>query len=247
MDYTSRFLIVCKQADTLISDNGPCYTLRAFTSLKQPFNVSHISSSPHYPQSNGLAEKYVQIVKCLFNKAKEEGTDFHKCLMIYHITPLTGSLQMPVQILHGRSTRSDLPMSNAARNKLGFKPYVLRNVNKHEKLPTHDPHIGQLVMYQDSASKQWHPAIITSLCQEKQSYNVKTSYSVIYWKTQAHLKLYTPHNKMAQPMPQPMAQPEHNQALSDCKPPQITTSHLRRDINDPVKLDLLVLCAIIRI
>ena len=59
---------------------------------------------------------------------------------------------MPMQILEGRSARSDLPISNVARNKLGLKPEVLRNV-KHEKLPAHDVHIGQHVMYQDSASK----------------------------------------------------------------------------------------------
>ena len=101
--------------NTLISDNGPCYTLQAFTSVIQVFSVNHITSSLQYPQSNGLTEKYVQILKCLFNKAKEEGKDFYKCLMIYHNTPLTGSLQSPMQILQGRNARSDLSMSNAAR------------------------------------------------------------------------------------------------------------------------------------
>ena len=38
------------------------------------YSVNHITSSPHYPESNGLAEKYVQKVKNLFYKAKEEGT-----------------------------------------------------------------------------------------------------------------------------------------------------------------------------
>ena len=150
---------------------------------------------------------------------------------------------MPVQIIQGRSARSDLPMSNAARNKLGLKPDDLRNVDKHEKFPTHDLHVGQHVMYQDSANKQWHPAIITSLCQEKQSYKIKTTDGVIYWKTQVHFKPYTPQNKMAQPM----AQPDHNQALPDCDPPQVTTSQPERDTKAPVKLDLQVLCVILRI
>ena len=59
--------------------------------------------------------KYVQIVEYLFNKAKEEGNNFYKCLMIYHNTLFTGSLQSPMQILQGRSARSDLPISIAAR------------------------------------------------------------------------------------------------------------------------------------
>ena len=140
--------------DNLISDNVPCYTLQVFTSVIQAFSVNHITKSAHYPQSNGLAAKYVQIVKCLFNKAKEEGKDFHKCLMIYHNTPLAGSLQLSKLILQGRSVRSDLVMSNAARNKLGVQPEVLQNIDKHDKLPMHDLHVGQHVMCQDSTSKQ---------------------------------------------------------------------------------------------
>ena len=108
VDYTSRFPIVCKLTsitgihvanqcklafseygwpDTLISDNGLCYTLQAFTNVIQTFIVNHIASSPHYPQSKGHTEEYVQIVKCLFNKAK------------YHNNPLTGCLQSPIQML----------------------------------------------------------------------------------------------------------------------------------------------------
>ena len=112
--------------DTLISDNVPCYTSQVFTSVMQAFSVNHITSSPHYPQSNGLAETYMQNVKCLFNKAKEEGKDFYKCLMIYCNTPLTDSLQLPMQILQGRRFRYYLPMSNAARNQLEIQPEVFK-------------------------------------------------------------------------------------------------------------------------
>ena len=68
--------------ETLISDNGPCYTLQAFTSVMQSYSFNHITSPLHYLWLYGLAEKYVQIVKILFYKAKEEGKDFYKCLMI---------------------------------------------------------------------------------------------------------------------------------------------------------------------
>ena len=69
--------------DTLLTDNGPCYAAQEFKQLTMDMSVNHITSSPHYPQSNGLAEKYVQIVKNLSIKAYEEGTDYQKALMIY--------------------------------------------------------------------------------------------------------------------------------------------------------------------
>ena len=108
VDYTSRFPIVRRLKsmsaqcvtehfksifseygwpDTLVSDNGPCYTAEMFTNLMKEYAVNHITSSPHYPQSNGLAEKFVQIVKNLLYKANEEGVDINKYLMIYHNTP----------------------------------------------------------------------------------------------------------------------------------------------------------------
>ena len=51
-----------------------------------------------------------------------------------------------MQILQGRSARSDLPMSNAARKHLGIQPEVIRNIDNHEVLPTHDIHVGQCVL-----------------------------------------------------------------------------------------------------
>ena len=90
----------CKQifseygwAETLISYNGPYYTVDAFTSLMNAYHVNHITSSPHYPQSNGLAQKYVQIVKSIFYEANEEGKDLFKCLMIYYNTSCKTDLQ----------------------------------------------------------------------------------------------------------------------------------------------------------
>ena len=158
VDYTSRFPIVCKlfsvtgahianqckllfseygRPETLISDNDPCYTSQAFTSVMKAYNINHNTSSPHYLQSNGLAKKYVQIVKCLFYKANKEGKDFYKCLMIYHNTFLTDSMQSPMQILQGRNARSDLPISNAARQQLSIQHHKVRNSDKHAVLPTH--------------------------------------------------------------------------------------------------------------
>ena len=161
-------------ARNFISDNGPCHTTEVFTNLLREYNVNHITSSPQYPQSNGLAKKYVQIVKNLFYKAKEEGKDLFKCLMVYHNTPLSNSLQSLIQILSSRSARSVLPMSNAAIKQLRLDCEDLRSKYKNEHLPSHDFYTDQAVMYQDLTNKQWYPATITRLCKEPRSYIITT-------------------------------------------------------------------------
>ena len=161
VDYTSRFPIVrelksmssqhiaehfrlifseYRWPDTLVSDNGPCYVAETFTNLLKEYAVNHITSSLHYPQSNGLAEKNVQIVKNLFHKVKHEGTDIHKCLMIYCNMPLASTSKSPMQMLQQRSARSQLPMSNAARRQLGIA-VEQPSSKKIKHLPVHNFHI----------------------------------------------------------------------------------------------------------
>ena len=146
--------------------------------------------------------------------------------MIYHNTPPTGSMWSPVQILQGRNARSDLPMSNAARKQLGIQPEVVRNSDEHALLPMHDLHVGQQVMYQDSISKCWYPEVIDSLCPEPRSYNITTGYGITYWKTQSHLKHFTPQNNNLQSnqcVSNPMAQSNHMQPVKTVHKEEVTS------------------------
>ena len=65
--------------------------------LKETFKQEIDTCSPHYSQSNGLAEKFMGIVKNLFYKAKEEGQFPYRALIMYRNTPLCGSLPSPMQ------------------------------------------------------------------------------------------------------------------------------------------------------
>ena len=49
--------------ETLISDNGPQYSAESFRQFAQEYGFEHITSSPHFPQSNGEEERAVQTVK----------------------------------------------------------------------------------------------------------------------------------------------------------------------------------------
>ena len=52
----------------LRSDNGPCYSSREFHNFLSFYQVDHVTSSPHYPQSNGFAEALVGITRKLMGK-----------------------------------------------------------------------------------------------------------------------------------------------------------------------------------
>ena len=183
--------------ETLISDNGPCYASKTFKKLMKEYNVNHVTSSPHYPQSNSLAKKYIQIVKNLFHKAKEEGQDLHKCLMTYRNTPLSSTLQSPMQMLLNRTTRSDLPLSAVARLQMCLCINHPLTKQKNHHLPTHDLCINQTVMYQYATTKKWYPATIIKRCEEPRSYIISTEEGTQYRRTQRHLKLYYPRPQTA--------------------------------------------------
>ena len=45
--------------EILISDNAANYTCQEFQDFLKNWDITHITSSPRYPQSNGFAERMV--------------------------------------------------------------------------------------------------------------------------------------------------------------------------------------------
>lgn len=54
---------------------GHVYNSREFKQFAESWGFQHVTWSPHYPQSNGLAEKTVQTAKRILTKAKEDKKD----------------------------------------------------------------------------------------------------------------------------------------------------------------------------
>ena len=90
---------------TLISDNGPQYSLQEFQLFAKEYNLQHITSSPYYPQSNGLAERMVKTAKSLLSKSP----DPYLALLAYRSTPLPWCGYSPAELLMGRKIRSEIP------------------------------------------------------------------------------------------------------------------------------------------
>ena len=92
---------------SLISDNGPQYSGNAFREFAKSYEFEHITSSPRYPQSNGLAERAVGTVKRMLIKSK----DPYLALLAYRTTPLENGYS-PSELLMGRRLQSTLPIVN---------------------------------------------------------------------------------------------------------------------------------------
>ncbi|XP_037520544.1 uncharacterized protein K02A2.6-like [Rhipicephalus sanguineus] len=82
------------------SDNGPSFSSQEFAAFAASYGFNHATSSPHYAQSNGEAERMVRTVKDLFRKSK----DPHLPLLSYRDTPGVDGFS-PAQLLMGRQLR----------------------------------------------------------------------------------------------------------------------------------------------
>ena len=96
------------------SDNGPCYNSKEFQQFLQCYNITHHTSSPHHPRSNGFFERMVRVAKKLMDKAGKEGKPWISGLYEYRVTPQSGSIASPLQLITQHTPRErDLPNCQA--------------------------------------------------------------------------------------------------------------------------------------
>ena len=92
------------------SDNGPCYNSKELQQLLQCYNITHHTSSPHHPRSNGFVERMVEVAKKLMDKAGSKGKPWISGLYEYRVTPQSGSIVLPLQLITQCTPREkDLP------------------------------------------------------------------------------------------------------------------------------------------
>lgn len=64
----NQFFTVYGLPETIVTDNGPPFSSFEFAKFCKSHGIKLMHSPPYHPQSNGMAERSVQIVKRVFRK-----------------------------------------------------------------------------------------------------------------------------------------------------------------------------------
>nr|XP_029712008.1 uncharacterized protein K02A2.6-like [Aedes albopictus] len=91
----------------LETDNGSQYTSQDFRKFAGEWGFDHKTSSPHFPRSNGLAERFVQVAKNLLKRYHQDGSDVNLALLLSR----NDNIPSPNERSLGRLTRSTLPVT----------------------------------------------------------------------------------------------------------------------------------------
>ena len=185
--------------EILRTDNGPQYVAAEFATFCKDWGITHRTSSPHHPKSNGEAERGVQTIKSLWKKCKDKNL----ALLDYRTTPLASCNLSPAQLSMGRRPRNKLP---AARRLLSPKLYQPTNVKQRldaekerqayyynskagQNLPALHP--GDPVrMAPLPGTKRWLPATIEERHRSPRSY-VLNHNGRKYRRNRKHIRLAT--------------------------------------------------------
>ena len=94
--------------ETIVTDNGTCFTSAEFTQFMRQNGIQHITSPAYHPSSNGLAERAVQLVKRGLTKMTDGSmqTRLARYLRSYRVTPHGTTGSSPSMLLKGRQLRT---------------------------------------------------------------------------------------------------------------------------------------------
>lgn len=163
----------CRTAapDLLWSDGGPQFTSYQLAEFLRAWGVTHITSSPHYPQSNGKAEATVKSMKKLISAAwtghSVNWDQLSRALLQYRNTPCRKDGLSPAQKLFGHPVQDTLPA-----HRRSFAPEWQRSSQEADSAATHtlemsqaaydqhahslsDLQVGNHVAVQNTTSKMW--------------------------------------------------------------------------------------------
>ncbi|XP_011696621.1 PREDICTED: uncharacterized protein K02A2.6-like [Wasmannia auropunctata] len=98
--------------DTLVTDNGPQFTSQPFKTFIEAQGIKHVTSAPYHPQSNGRAEKFVDLLKTGLVKARGNcDQKLREFLFTYRFTPSHAlGDKSPSELMNSRTMKTHLDL-----------------------------------------------------------------------------------------------------------------------------------------
>ena len=187
------------------SDNGPCYNSKEFQQLLQRYNITHQTSSPHHPRSNGFVERMVGVAKKLMDKAGSKGKPWISGLYEYRVTPQSGSIASPLQLITQRTPREkdlpQLPSTLGAQEMYEtHQELIRRQPNKPERNYI-ELTPGMAVWVQHRQNTSWEPATVVSQSSSNSYWIMQengTDQPKVYRRTRSMLKIRHNYNQLTE-------------------------------------------------
>lgn len=181
----------------LISDNGPPFSSNDFKKFCSEWGISHQTSSPYLPRSNGLAERTIQTVKKIFKKCRDTGADYYTALLHYRTTR-KNNMASPAELLMSRVLRTKLPSMSKILKPRIVKPnenekYMAKNIenvnhNYNKNTKNLKPvSVGNQIYFKKNPLSVWYPGTIVEICREPRSYLIKDEEGVTYRRNRQHI------------------------------------------------------------
>ena len=178
------------------SDNGPCYNSKEFQQMLQCYNITHQTSSPHHPISNGFVERMVGVAKKLMDKAGSEGKLWISGLYEYRVTPQSGSIASPLQLITQRTPREkdlpQLPSTLGAQEMYETHQEILRRQPNQPERNYIELTPGMAVWVQHRQNTSWEPATVVSQSSSNSYWIMQengTDQPKVYRRTRSMLKI----------------------------------------------------------
>lgn len=191
----------------LISDNGPQFSGSEFRQFIADWGITHTTSSPYHPKSNGLAERTIQTVKHLIRKCTDTDADISSALLHLRATPIDQMAKSPAELMFGR------PMTTMSPSRTEPQPHHVDTRNHlysrlqtkpGQVLPTLLP--GQRVRVLDQPTHTWVPGSIQQKTSEPRSYMVKTDNGQHFRRNRIHIRADTSQRPQHDMTPQTRAE-----------------------------------------
>ncbi|XP_045771856.1 uncharacterized protein K02A2.6-like isoform X2 [Maniola jurtina] len=186
----------------LNSDNGPPYNSQEFKQFLASWSITHTTSSPYLPRSNGLVESGVKIVKRILTKCAESGDDPYLALLQYRTTP-RNNLPSPSELLMSRRLRTLIPtvIKHLEPKVMSHRIYKkIKQQNNYKQKFYYDkkskilPNVkkGDKIMFKKSPESKWQPGEIVKECEQPRSFIVEAPDGSTYRRNRQHISSHFP-------------------------------------------------------